>query len=85
MFATGIPPDIVLSNELVKIAEKLELLDENIFRKTRLAATKDQRLFARKLSDQWCNPITHSEVKDMIDDLKQSLLGHLVISTQEEF
>lgn len=74
MFATGIPPHIVLSNELARVTERLESMDQNIFKKLDWLPQRIKDCLLENFQINGAVPITHSDVKSMIDDLKKSLL-----------
>ena len=73
--ATGIPPHILLANELAKVERKLEALRLDLMERLNQLPDEIKTVMLQNFQVNGALPITHSQVVTMISNLEQTILN----------
>jgi hypothetical protein len=73
--ATGIPPHILLANEIAKVEGRLDTLQTDLMEKLNNLPQELKLVMLHNFQVNGALPITHSQVVDMISNLERTILS----------
>ena len=82
MVASGIPPHILLANEIVKLKEEIAYLKFELLKRLETLPEEIKKSMLENFKIDGTVPITHSQVESMMLDLKNCVIS--AISNQSE-
>lgn len=84
MFATGVPPHLVLANSIVGMQRELDVLRTDVITKLDNLPEALKQCMLQNFNVDGTIPITHVQVVDMLSELKTSLENSFVTAIRED-
>lgn len=84
MFATGVPPHLVLANSIVGLQRELDVLRTEVITKLENLPEALKQRMLQNFNVEGTIPITHVQVVDMLSELKTSLENSFVTAIRHD-